>query len=127
MKDLKRNYKIPATPEEVFRALTNPLAIELWTGYPAEMKAEEGFEFSLWEGDITGRNLEVRPFEKIVQEWYFGAQEAYSIVSIHLEERNGSTLVSLEHTNIPEEIFPNISRGWNETYFAGLRDYFKSG
>ncbi len=126
MKDLKRNYKIPATAGEVFRALTNPLAIELWTGYPAEMKDEAGFEFSLWEGDITGRNLEIEPFHKIVQQWYFGEQEEASMVTILLEEKNNNTLVSLEHTNIPDEIFTNISRGWNETYFAALRDYFKS-
>lgn len=126
MKDLKRNYKIPATPGEVFRALTNPLAIELWTGYPAEMSDEEGFEFSLWEGDITGRNLEILPGEKIVQQWYFGDQEEPSIVTILLEERNGSTWVSLEHTHIPDEIFTNISKGWNESYFAAVRDYFKS-
>ena len=39
---------ITADPEEVFAALTNPFQIELWSGYPAEMKAEVGFVFSLW-------------------------------------------------------------------------------
>lgn len=35
------NYelKIAADPEEVFAALTNPFQIELWSGYPADMKA----------------------------------------------------------------------------------------
>ena len=70
MKNFKKYYVIPAEPEEVFYALTNPFTIELWTGYPATMNTEVGTEFSLWEGDITGKNLEIITNKKIVQEWY---------------------------------------------------------
>ncbi|MES2427845.1 MAG: ATPase, partial [Bacteroidota bacterium] len=37
MKDFKKYYIIPAAPDEVYMALTNPLTIELWTGDLAEM------------------------------------------------------------------------------------------
>ena len=37
MKDFKKYFKIPATPEEVYIALSNPFTIELWSGYPAVM------------------------------------------------------------------------------------------
>ena len=43
--NFKYTIDITADPEEVFTALTNPFQIELWSGYPAEMKAEEGFVF----------------------------------------------------------------------------------
>ena len=59
--DFQYQLEILAEPEEVFAALTNPFQIELWSGYPADMKAEKGYVFSLWEGDITGVNLEVIP------------------------------------------------------------------
>ena len=52
--NFKYTIDITADPEEVFTALTNPFQIELWSGYPAEMKAEEGFVFSLWEGHWRG-------------------------------------------------------------------------
>ena len=68
--NFKYTIDITADPEEVFTALTNPFQIELWSGYPAEMKAEEGFVFSLWEGDICGENLEVKPNHLLVQEWF---------------------------------------------------------
>ena len=48
--NFKYTIDITADPEEVFTALTNPFQIELWSGYPHEMKAEEGFVFSLWGG-----------------------------------------------------------------------------
>ena len=84
--DFEYKMEITADPEEVFAALTNPFQIELWSGYPADMKAEEGYVFSLWEGDITGVNLEVVPGKLLVQEWFFGEQEKQSIVRITLKE-----------------------------------------
>ncbi|MCK5777125.1 MAG: ATPase, partial [Bacteroidales bacterium] len=54
MKDYKNYYTIKATPEEVFLALTTPLTIHLWTGEEAKMSTDQGFEFSLFGGDIVG-------------------------------------------------------------------------
>ena len=84
--NFKYTIDITADPEEVFTALTNPFQIELWSGYPAEMKAEEGFVFSLWEGDICGVNLEVKPNHLLVQEWFFGETDQRSIVTIKLKK-----------------------------------------
>ena len=58
MKDFKKYYTIPAPPEEVYLALTNPLSVKLFTGAEAEMSTEPGSEFSLFDGDITGKNIE---------------------------------------------------------------------
>jgi activator of HSP90 ATPase len=124
MKDLKRYYKIKATPEEVFTALTNSFTIELWSGYPAVMDDQEGTEFSLWEGDIVGKNLEIIKNEKIVQEWYFGDQEEKSIVTIELFSDKKATRVKLEHTNIPDEAFENMKEGWNKFYFGNIQRFF---
>ncbi|NLF43256.1 MAG: ATPase, partial [Bacteroidales bacterium] len=60
---------IKASPEEVYRALTNSFAIELWSGEPAQMEAVAGSEFSLWNGDIVGKNIEFVENEMIVQQW----------------------------------------------------------
>ena len=84
MKDFKKYYIIPALPEEVFLAMTNPATLQLWTGETSEMSTEVGSEFSLWEGSIVGKNLEFETGKKIVQQWYFGDQEEKSIVSLIL-------------------------------------------
>ena len=84
MKDFKQHFVVPAPPEEVYQALTREATIRLWTGDVAEMSTEPGSEFSLWDGSIAGVNLEFTEDKKIVQEWYFGEQEAPSIVTIIL-------------------------------------------
>ncbi|MFP4448522.1 MAG: SRPBCC domain-containing protein [Bacteroidales bacterium] len=124
MKDFSNTYKIKGTPEEVFTALTNPFTIELWTGYPAQMDENEGAEFSLWDGDIEGKNLEIKKNKKIVQEWYFGDQEEQSIVTMELYKSGSGTRVKLIHTNIPDIAYENMKTGWNEYYFGNLQRFF---
>jgi activator of HSP90 ATPase len=125
MKNFKKYYVIHAEPEEVFYALTNPFTIELWTGYPATMNAEAGTEFSLWEGDITGKNLEIITNKKIVQEWYFGDQPEKSIVTLKVFENKKGTQLEVNHVNIPDEDFENIVEGWNEYYVGAIIEFFE--
>ena len=126
MKDFKKYYHLDASPEEVYIALTNPLTIELWTGEPAEMSTEPGSEFSLWEGSITGKNLEFEEGKKLVQQWYFDGEPEESVVTIKLHPDKGGTSVELKHTNIPDEAFTDIAEGWDSSYFGALADFFQA-
>ena len=124
MKSFKKSFKIKAEPSDVYASLTNPYTIELWSGYPAQMSSEPGSEFSLWEGDITGRNLEFIQDKKLVQEWYFGDQIERSIVTITISADRENSLVTVEQTNIPDEDFSSISEGWRENYFEAISSLF---
>jgi uncharacterized protein YndB with AHSA1/START domain len=126
LRDYKKYYILSAPPEEVYLALTNPATIQLWTGEKAEMSAEPGTEFSLWEESIVGRNLEFEPGKKIVQQWYFD-QEEPSIVTIKLHPHKNGTSVELKHTNIPDSEYEAVVEGWNETYFASLEEFYEEG
>ena len=120
--DFEYKLVIAADPEEVFAALTNPFQIEIWSGYPADMKAEAGYVFSLWEGDITGVNLEVVPNRCLVQEWFFGERDEHSLVEIKLKKENGKTVLDLKHTHIPAEVYEEITEGWREYYLGSMKE-----
>jgi activator of HSP90 ATPase len=124
MKTFKKTFNISAEPSDVYAALTNPYTIELWSGYSAVMSEEEGSEFSLWEGDITGRNIEFIPNKKVVQEWFFGDQTEKSLVTIIIEPDRENSKVTVEHTNIPDEEFADIAEGWREYYFGAINNFF---
>ncbi len=124
MKDFKKTFRINAEPSDVYSALTNPYTIELWSGYPAVMTEEPESEFSLWEGDIVGRNLEFIPDRKVVQEWYFGDQAERSVVTITIHPDKGNSSVTVEHTNIPDEDFAEIAEGWREYYIGAIIAFF---
>ena len=124
MKTFKKTFRINTEPSDVYAALTNPYTIELWSGYPAIMSTEPGSDFSLWEGDITGKNIEFIPDRKVVQEWYFGDQKEISIVTITIKGEGGASLITVEHTNIPDEDFDDISEGWREYYMGAIASFF---
>ena len=124
MQNLKKYYIIPATPDEVYQALTNPISIEIWTGESAEMSTIPGSEFSLWEGSIVGRNIEFIEGKKIVQQWYFGDQAEESIVTIIFHPYRHGTPAELSHTNIPDNDYQDICQGWDEAYFGSVIEFF---
>ena len=124
MKDFKKYYIIPAQPQEIYLALTNPATIQLWSGEFAEMSTEPNTEFSLWEGSIVGLNLAFEQDKKIQQQWYFGEQEVPSIVTIKLHPHKQGCSVELLHTNIPNEDYNDIVSGWNENYFGALEEFY---
>lgn len=124
MKTFKKTFKINAEPSDVYSALTNPYTIALWTGYDAIMSTEPGSEFSLWEGDITGKNIEFVENKKLVQEWYFGDQAVPSVVTISIFPDRENSSVTVEHTNIPDDEFDSIAEGWSEYYIGAISVFF---
>ncbi len=126
-KNFKKYYELPTDPEQVYLALTNPTTIYLWSGAEAEMSTEPSSEFSLWNGDIVGKNLEFEVNKKIVQQWYFDGVTDESIVTIKLHpgKRAGSTSVELNHVNIPADEYDSFVDGWNDAYFGSLAEFFE--
>ena len=124
MKNIKRYYELNAEPKDVYNALTNKSMLEIWTGENAEMEAVAGTEFSLWDGSITGINIEFVENKKIVQQWFFDDENLISVVTIKLHPQKKGTSIELLHTNIPDDAFENISDGWDEDYFGALNELF---
>lgn len=113
------------TPEEVYRALTIPLSIQLWTGEAAEMSTEPGSEFSLYNGNICGKNLEFEENKKIVQEWYFGEQDEPSIVTYKMHPDKKGTSLEVRQTNVPDEIAEEFKSGWENELLPDLKEFFE--
>jgi activator of HSP90 ATPase len=126
MKSLTQTYSILSPMEDVWNALVDNKTIEGWGGGPADMSEEVDKEFTLWDGSIYGKNIEVIPGEKLVQEWYGGEWEEPSIATFTLETDGDNTTVTLHQENIPDEEFEEIERGWEEYYLGPMKEYLES-
>jgi uncharacterized protein YndB with AHSA1/START domain len=133
MKDVQMPYDfqlttiIPASPQEIYDAWLDNVAHSEMTGAEALMSDELDAEISAWDGYISGRNLELIPGERIVQSWRtteFADEHEDSIVSVMLEEVDGGTLLTLMHTNVPDEQTSYERGGWQQYYFEPMREYF---
>ncbi len=118
---------IPASPEEIYQAWLDSLAHSEMTGGAANMSEQIGAEVSAWDGYISGRNLELVPGERIVQSWRtseFADEHSDSVITILLQEADEGTLLTLEHSNVPDEQRSYEEAGWQENYFEPMVAYF---
>lgn len=124
-KPIKKSYKIYAKIDEIWSALVDPEYIKEWGACPCIMEAKKGTEFTLWEGDIHGKNIEVVPKKKLVQEWYSGDWSKPSIVSFTLKPGKNSSLLELEHTGVPDDEYNDIDTCWDDYYLAPIKEYLE--
>jgi len=118
---------IPASPAEIYRAWLDSIGHSEMTGGEATMSDEVGADISAWDGYITGRNLELVPGERIVQSWRtteFDDECDDSVVTILLQETEGGTLLTLEHSSVPDEYKSYEEGGWQSHYFEPMITYF---
>lgn len=125
MKAIRQEYKIKAPIGEVWKALTDPRYIESWGGGTAKMSDKTGFEFSLWGGDVHGKNIEVVPNKKLVQEWFGGNWDKASIATFSLSSKEDQTTIEFTHTDVPDSECKDIEQGWHDYYLGPLKEYLE--
>ncbi|MEK7460739.1 MAG: SRPBCC family protein [Patescibacteria group bacterium] len=119
---------IPATPEEVYRAYTDPEEHAAFTGAEASGEAKVGEPFTAWGGYIEGTYLELVPNQKIVQEWSTSEwPEGYppSRLEITLTPHPDGTELHLVQTEVPTEQAPDYEDGWHTSYWQPLTAYLE--
>lgn len=129
MKVIKQTYLIKASPEEVWKALTDAEEIEKWGGGPAKMDDKKGTKFSLWGGSIHGTNITVIANKTLEQDWISeddGEWEQPSIVKFNLHAEKDGTRVELIQKQVPDEYEKNLSNGWKDYYMGPLKNYLES-
>jgi uncharacterized protein YndB with AHSA1/START domain len=118
---------IPASPEDIYQAWLDSIGHSEMTGGEATTSDEVGAEVSAWDGYISGRNLELVSGERIVQSWRtseFGDEDEDSVITVVLQETEDGTLLTLEHSNVPDEHKSYEQGGWQSNYFEPMAAYF---
>ncbi|KAA8516975.1 hypothetical protein F0562_017207 [Nyssa sinensis] len=111
-----------------------------WKGFTqsnARISKEVGGEFSIFDGSVTGTNVELQEGKLIVQKWRFGSwpDGIQSTVRLTFDEPEpGVTIVKLTQTDVPEEdrygnstVVENTERGWRDLIFYKIRAVFGFG
>jgi len=127
MSTIEKSYLMNASPEEVFEALVNPDLIQNWSGDEAKMEAVVGAEFSLWSGQMFGKNLVVEKNKRLIQEWCYEQWSEPSQVTITIKPKGKLSVVTLLHENVPEKSVNSISDGWDSYYFGAIEEMFARG
>jgi activator of HSP90 ATPase len=114
-----------ATPAQVWRALTDPKVIRKWSGAEAVFPTEAVAEYSLWDGSIVGRVLEMEPHERLVQTWEpENWMTEDSVATFTLTPVGKRTRVDLVHINVEDWDYVGTNAGWDIYYLGAIKRMF---
>jgi len=115
-----------ASPERIYQALLDQKQFAAFSGLPAVMDPTPGGAFSMFGGQIVGRNIELISNLRIVQAWRPAHWDAgqYSLVRFELKPRGAEASLAFDHTGFPAGEYDSLDRGWHSHYWEPLKKYF---
>lgn len=136
-KTIKMSEKFSCRAVDLYEILMDENRWKGFTQSNAKISKNVGGEFSIFDGSVTGTNVELKEGKLIVQKWRFGSwpDGIFSTVELTFEEpESGLTVVKLVQTDVPEEdrygnetVVENTERGWRDLIFQRIRAIFGFG
>jgi activator of HSP90 ATPase len=117
-----------AAPERIYELLTNGAKFGEVTGRPGKGGGAPGALFTLFDGWLEGRQVELVPNELVAQAWRFRDWEPgiYSMVRFKLIPEGAGTKLVLDQEGVPAAFHEHVRTNWDGFYFAPLRKHFES-
>lgn len=115
-----------ANPKRVYEALIDSRQFSQFTGgAPAEIDARAGGAFSCFGGMITGRIIDLKSAQRIVQAWRAGnwPEGQYSIAHFELSEQGSGCKLTFEQAGFPEAMREHLDGGWHKMYWEPLKKH----
>jgi activator of HSP90 ATPase len=116
-----------ASPQRIYEALLDAKQFTAFSGMPAQINRDVGGAFSLFDGHIVGRNVELVPNKRIVQAWRTvdWPEGAYSIARFELKALGSGTRLVFDHVGFPEGLHDHLAEGWEGHYWQLLKKYLQ--
>jgi uncharacterized protein YndB with AHSA1/START domain len=138
-RSIQTTVTIEAPTEAVFRALTEPEALEHWLATKVESDPKAGGRFRYeFEFDDPAQNnvqegeyLEVEDSTRVALPWTFGFSPKQTTVEYALRPENGGTRVDFTHLGFEEGepwagVYERFTGGW-QMFLESLKSYVETG
>jgi len=98
-----------------------------FTATSANINSAVGGTFSVFDGHIIGRILELVPNQRIVEAWRVVDWPAgvYSIAKFEFKPQGSGTILIFDHIGFPEGLKEHLSIGWQQHYWEALIKYLQ--
>lgn len=127
------NFK--ATPQQLYQTLLSSKKFSAcikksftdFSEMSATIDSAVGGTFSLFDGHIIGRILELVPNQRIVEAWRVvdWPEGIYSIARFEFKPRDSGTYLVFDHIGFPEGLKEHLAMGWQQHYWDALNKYFQ--
>jgi activator of HSP90 ATPase len=119
---------IPADPGRVYAVLADADALSALAGMKGVPGSRDGEEFSAFDGNVTGRQIELIPGTRIVQAWRFPRWEegVFSLVRFTLTAVDGATQLVIDQHGEPDDWHDHVDANWPTFYIKPLTEHFSA-
>jgi activator of HSP90 ATPase len=123
-KAIKQTVTFKTTPHAIYEALMDEKKHAAFTGGEAKISRKAGGKFSIYGGDIEGKNLELITDQKIVQSWRYSdwPEGHYSTATFTLEPIEKGTRLTFSQTDVPDDKYEDIKQGWKDYYWGPMKE-----
>ena len=126
---IKLTAIFPVSAKRIFNAWLDSEEHSEFTGEKAKVLPRTGTNFTAGGGYISGTNLFIQPYGRIVQSWRskdFPKSSPDSRLELLFEKVEKGTKLTLIHSKIPEGQLRKYEKGWKEHYLKPMKKYFKN-
>lgn len=123
------------SPQQVYQALlsseqfsaSTKKSFAMFSAASAKIDAKEGGSFSVFDGHIFGRILELVPNKRIVEAWRVvdWPEGVYSIARFEFKPKGAGTEIIFDHIGFPQGLKEHLTIGWQQHYWDALNKYFQ--
>ena len=125
-KSIEQEIKIKGTPHEIYEVFMDTKKHSKLTESKAKVSRKIGGSFSIFEGALSGKNVELIQDKKIVQTWRGDGENwpkgYYSTITLIFEPDDKGTLIKFTHVDIPEASYESVKEGWETYYWEPLKE-----
>lgn len=124
-KTINQIVTFKASPNEVYSMLMDSEKHSEFTQSECRIGRSVGDKFTAYDGYIEGKNLQLVPGRKIMQEWRSSdwPEGHYSKVTFEFTAKGKGAEVRFTHEGVPEDDYKEKSEGWKEHYWEKMRNY----
>jgi activator of HSP90 ATPase len=126
-KPIQQTVTFKASPHDVYEALMDSKKHAAFTGSKAKIIRAVGGSIMAYDNYITGKNVELVPDRKIVQDWRAvdWPEGCFSRVVFEFTAIPEGTRLDFIHTDVPEGTEEEFTQGWIDNYWGPLKVYLE--
>jgi activator of HSP90 ATPase len=126
-KPIHQTVTFKASPHAVYEALMDSKKHAAFTGGKARISRLVGGVIMAYDDYIAGKNVELVPDRKIVQDWRAvdWPEGYYSRVVFGFTAIPEGTRLDFIHTDVPDGTEEEFTQGWIDNYWEPLKMYLE--
>jgi len=116
-----------SSPHEVYEALMDSKKHTLFSGSQARISRRVNGSIMAYDGYIRGKNIELIPDQRIVQDWRAvdWPEGYFSRVTFEFTPIPEGTRLDFTHTDVPEGTEEEFTQGWIDNYWEPMKAFLE--